>query len=478
MKNKNIINAWDKINASNATHQRILSNIKNKAHSTEKRKVPWKIFAPIATGLAAAVLVILILPSIINTNQQNLDFNIVVERPNPTIDENAPPNIIGDPRLETIPATPQPTLPHATENASELIPTIPIPALPPSTSDINVNIIQEQSDSSRIFIDGHFWHTLTQDELQAVLPGLGFQVHAVANYSGDGTLFNVSAYEILQNGDTAMFEEFFMRTTIDISPKGTPSGPLIYFDDGKQTSYIRGVPVIIGRSNVLGAAENVAMYQATFELSGIYYQIRLHDNLRGGNGQNRLVDIVDTIIQNGAANLSILDSPVIPELRDERLTLQEAKQDPNFGGFLPTNAPLYLSFDYARRVMNQTFNGIFAFWYKPISMSFESIRWQVGEATSHDFANVVSINQREKFDLSLYTIPFAESVPPELSQFVMNPVFLAHELTLEAVQSRALDSRGSIQMNFGVLFGNIVINVSATNIPPEEVWKMLYEIIE
>jgi len=498
MKSKNIINAWNKVNADNTAHHRMLNNIIKKSHSVEKRKKSWKMYASLAAGFVAVVLVALIFPTVRELRQQDQRFNVIIEPPNATDTTE-----IDDPRLElipvipfpstsfttpapspadditTIPITPMPSFPpFAIDDINELLPTIPLPSLPslPSSNIIHVNLIPEPPALSRVFRDGHFWHTLTEDELQAVLPGLGFPVHASANYNGIGTLFTVSAYETLLNGNAAMFEEFFMRTTIEISPNGVPGGPLIYFAGSKQASYIQGLPVIIARSNISGANQNIAMYQATFELDGIYYQIRLHDNQTGSYGQYRLIKIVDTIIQNGAANLYVLANPVIPELRNNQLTLQEAKQDPVFGSFLPANVPPYLSFDYARRVISQDFNGIFAFWYIPLRSEF--IRWQVGNATSHDIANVVSINEREKFDLSLYTIPFAESVPTELSQFVMNPVFLAHELTHDAIQSRALDSRGSIQMNFGILFGDVVVYISVTDISPDEVWELIIDIKE
>jgi len=326
----------------------------------------------------------------------------------------------------------------------------------------------------RLFIPGHFWHELTAEQVQAVLPGgIGFPVSATAHYYGDGNLFDVTIIEIQPDRDTAMFDEIFTRTMIQISPGAIFTCAL--FDYDPIISYVHGVPVTAGmfdRSFPGSANNDAALFIANFELDGILYRIQMNDSATGDSGLNRLAGIVNTIIQNGAADLSVLNDPVIPELRDERLTLEEVRLYSDFGAFFPENALHGFAFDYARRTLTQNFDGILAFWHS----GRDSIRWQVSRPSAHDLAHVVSIYEREKFDLSLYSIPFAESVPQEYSQFVMNPVFLAEELTLDAVQARQLYSRGSSHMNFSVLFDDIVVNISATGISAEQVWEMFLNI--
>jgi hypothetical protein len=103
----------------------------------------------------------------------------------------------------------------------------------------------------------------------------------------------------------------------------------------------------------------------------------------------------------------------------------------------------------------------------------------VSKPTEHDLARIVSINEREKYDMSLYSIPIFASVPEELLEFVLDPVFLAGEITLEAVQARAgLGGRGGGgQLNFSVLHGDVVIMIHASGLSPEQVWEMLRAVI-
>jgi len=67
----------------------------------------------------------------------------------------------------------------------------------------------------------------------------------------------------------------------------------------------------------------------------------------------------------------------------------------------------------------------------------DSIRWQISKPTDYYRERIVSVSEYEKYDMSLYTISFADSIPSELWEYVYNPVFLAEELTLDIIQARA-----------------------------------------
>ena len=51
---------------------------------------------------------------------------------------------------------------------------------------------------------------------------------------------------------------------------------------------------------------------------------------------------------------------------------------------------------------------------------------------------VTAVEDRENYDMGLYPIPLADSVPEELWEIVGHPIFRAEELTLEAVQRRVI----------------------------------------
>ncbi|MCL2286598.1 MAG: hypothetical protein FWC32_09585 [Firmicutes bacterium] len=448
MKSDKIINSWNKINADDAAHERIMANILENVHSAKVRKTPWKVLAPIAACIAALLLGVWLVPRMGETGRSPIEPHDVVM-----------PGLV----------------PPDSGNASQAAETMP--GMPPDVSQIYPLTLNEMNApiEARIFIPQHFWHDATPEQLRAILPDLGFSVTATVSYYGEyAALFDVSIIETEPyGGEIARFDDVFIRTWMRIGPR--PIFSCAIFDFDPVVSYVHGIPVTAGvHDRMSDWAAHVAIYIAYFEINGVFYRIQLYDYAEGDGGVNRLTEIVNTIIVNGPADLSVFADPVVPELQDDRMTIEEARLDPDFGRFLPVYVPEGFTPDEARRVIDQHFNGIFAHWHLMGEMS--SISWQVSLAAEHDIANVVSINERQKFDLSLYSVPFAETVPEQYSQFVMNPVFLAEEITLDAVQSRDLYGRGGTRLNFGVLFGDVVVSISVMDVTPEQVWEMLLTI--
>jgi hypothetical protein len=171
-----------------------------------------------------------------------------------------------------------------------------------------------------------------------------------------------------------------------------------------------------------------------------------------------------------------LDNPVIPNLRNDQLTLDEARNDPDFGEFVPGSVPARLNFESANRFINQDNNNLRILWHSLPNRGMDSITWQISKTTEHDLARIVFADEREKYEMAQYPIPWADSVPEELREVVLNPVFRAEELTLEIIQARAYSAgrRGSdaVSMQFSVLYGDVVVEVSAGGLTPEEVWEM------
>ena len=164
---------------------------------------------------------------------------------------------------------------------------------------------------------------------------------------------------------------------------------------------------------------------------------------------------------------------VIPPPVEEELTIDQARECPNFGAFLPISTPFTL--DRVWMSVHDDVERLFAFY----GSSMDNLIWQVSHATEHDLSLVVDVNDREKFDLSLYTIPWFQSVPDELIQYVMNPVFPARDITLDVVEARAMEARGGgVQMNFGVLFGDIVVTISSSGLSPLEVYEIIQEVFQ
>lgn len=85
---------------------------------------------------------------------------------------------------------------------------------------------------------------------------------------------------------------------------------------------------------------------------------------------------------------------------------------------------------------------------------------------------------RGNYNLALYPIPRAESVPEELREIVDNPIFDATELTLEAVYMRAykVEDAGDIdgwRMVFSVKYGDVIVEIRTKGVEPEWVYEQL-----
>ena len=331
--------------------------------------------------------------------------------------------------------------------------------------------------AASVYIEGHFWHGLTDGQLSAVFPDMPFPIVATANYRGDGSLYNIMAHEASVGGEPAFYKEFYMAVTIEVVGAGGGSMEDVIYEYEPVTTDILGVPVVAG---VFDYKKNdgVALYVAKFMIGDIAYNINLHDDDAGDGGKDKLSLIVNKIIryqrQNGAVDLSVLNDPVMPELRDERQTLDEARNDPDFGAYMPLDVPSQFAFETAQRFVNQEKNSLSAFW----KSKNDYIKWSASIAADYDLGLIVAASEPEKYDLSLYPIPRASSIPKELWDYVNNPIFLAKELTLDIIKTRAYyvdNDRGDTpgwRMDFGVLYGDVVVRVNAKGATPEQVWEM------
>ena len=108
----------------------------------------------------------------------------------------------------------------------------------------------------------------------------------------------------------------------------------------------------------------------------------------------------------------------------------------------------------------------------------DQLSWRVWYVTEEDQARMTSVADKENYDLSLYPIPRAESVPEELFQVVNDPIFDIEELTLEAVLCRAyrvedVGDGGGVRMMFSVRYGDRIISVSTKGVEPQWLYEQL-----
>lgn len=181
---------------------------------------------------------------------------------------------------------------------------------------------------------------------------------------------------------------------------------------------------------------------------------------------------------NGDGSAVKVDMSVF-ESSSENLDLTAAYADPDLGAYLPEDLPSGFTFENATRVNTQAQNSLSALWIKGMG----DIRWCISTLGEDDKARITSVADTWNYDLSLYPIPRADSVPDELREIVTDPIFRSEGLTLEAVQARAYEvsDAGDISgpcMRFGVLYGDILVELNVKGATPEAVFEMLQQIKE
>jgi len=159
------------------------------------------------------------------------------------------------------------------------------------------------------------------------------------------------------------------------------------------------------------------------------------------------------------------------------LSLDEARADDDFGAYLPKSVPSGFTFESAFRFTGDESDFLSVLWTKGMS----EIHWSVSRLEEKDKARITSVADRENYDLSLYPIPHAESVPEDMREIVDDPIFRIDELTLDAVKARAFEVRDSgdvsgPRMNFSVLYGDTLVKLNVKGASPEEIYDILKEI--
>ncbi|MCL2364277.1 MAG: hypothetical protein FWC71_06395 [Defluviitaleaceae bacterium] len=462
-------NYMDKITATPALHekinQRLAHRMSNVDGATRKPAHLTYRFMGLAACLVILLGVIFIIPNLMQNEApyispgdtgQNGHF---VQAPNIN-DPNAP--------ISPAPIFPVPVTTAPQQNESP--PPMEIHAL-------TFNEVESVMSASMIIPDGYFDYDLTADQIRAVFPGVDMQMWGVVQYRADGSVWYVAAYEQMR----------LNFTSITLGYAGVmPDSTLLFPRDNPIVSDVHGVKVT---AFVYGMDEE--FFRADFVLDGIAYRVETSDleYLWGEgnderNGMERLTALVNQIVTGEATDLSVLADPAIPKLRNDQLTITQAREDADFGSFLPQYIPPGFVENSAHRLITTRLNDLFAYWGTDWGGGMHIITWRVSIPTAHDLQNIVSIHDRERFDVNLYEIPWADTVPDAYFNYFQSPVFLAEEFTPEAIQARTRWNnarysdvqRGILPRwetsQFGVLFDDVIIVVSMTGVAPEDIWAM------
>ena len=341
----------------------------------------------------------------------------------------------------------------------------PAPTLNPQTPwTIHYNEVSSMIVAHRPYIKGVFSEPLNDTELTALLPSADLTCSGYARFDDKGNLLDI---------------EMQTETTLPESPVTIGLADYFFGFD-----YVLSGAEMVSVCN--GLDYRVYQYKTgnTVELSAytiindIYFAFVMNvpqDDLEQAKEAFRHVLECFAYYEEGKPDLSIIVPEEIPELTEQTFdTLTEAMAEPDFGRYLPSEIPAGFGDASIYRFKFQDSNFLTATW----SRGMDDLSWVVTPCTEEDAHRLTSVDDKKNYDLSLYPIPRADSVPDELREIVDNPIFEAEELTLEAVYCRAykVDDAGDTdgwRMRFSVKYGDVIVSVSTKGVEPEWLYQQL-----
>ena len=369
-----------------------------------------------------------------------------------------------------------------------------------------------------------FSHDLTDEELEAVFPYLAQPLQATAHYGDDGSFLEVGAQIPLSEEDLWQWARIWVGTGA-VFQKGS-LWQYVFDENGVQLqtleeSEVHGVPVTVILVEGRSTRRNMVSFQADFTLDDFRFRVRVEAYKEAG--MVVVTELVNKLVLGGTEGLAVLAEPAT-EYPFGDISLEEAYLDPRFGGYLPVNVPERFYFESAERRMLQFNDLLYVEWSMPLwdqayiearvaenpwaasawnaRRSFISWRISAVEDIDRIRTDIVSADERQRYDWSLYPIVWQEGsphrghdVPP---RFHFWPIFLSEELTLAVVEARewerawvyqVREGDDSMEMSeffdyvlhsdleFGVLFEDVLVRVHAVGVTSEEVWGMFAQLL-
>lgn len=320
--------------------------------------------------------------------------------------------------------------------------------------------------ADRAFPLGFFTEELSDKKLQAVLPQKQkdwMVITGRAGFTGDGALYNVVLAITTQDPQLQVqavlgndMEDYILMPEESAASR---CGELVYVIS--QVSYDDG-------NTQLYAAANIGDVPARFSL------IVPNEKLERAKTDFEAILECFAWYAEGKPELSAIKPDQIPDWYDRQITWAEASADEQFGDLWLTVLPAGFTEESIRRHKDMLNDYLSGLWTKGL----DQLSWRVWYVTEEDQARMTSVADKENYDLSLYPIPRAESVPEALFQVVNDPIFDIEELTLEAVLCRAytvedVGDSGGVRMMFSVRYGDKLVSVSTKGVDPQWLYEQL-----
>ncbi len=381
----------------------------------------------------------------------------------------------------------------------------------PMIPDINYQDITDQSqlssDASRAYLPGSFMTNLKKEDVQTIfwgpegkpqadhpkteqgdLPWMlfwdGYTLQGRALYDGQGQLMELWVWG---EQDRASFE-------LELCPGALPFTCCIDANRGDIISEFNGVSVA-GWSQVYdrdGDGQDDYICGSEFmtkndigvrfvnrnSLMRVEYEQDGSMDLGGAQAFNAL--FVRQALTDGGLYLDHLaENENIPAWREESFsTLAQARQEADFAPYLPTAEPEGYNEFYGRLSYQEGHsNSLFVRWSRV--GAYDNVEVAVYQEGYHSY-NLVSPDQPETYDLSLYPIPWCDSVPEKYRETVDRPAFKAEDMSLDIVEARGREhDTGGMTYSFDVLHPDgTLVSYRCDGLTARQVWAMVEETLD
>ena len=337
--------------------------------------------------------------------------------------------------------------------------------------------------ASIAYPDGWFEEPLTRTEMVELLAGpgaedapwslywVGYDIVGDAVYDGEGNLWQLWLTGVSRSDSRNGF-------TLTVRPGDYPLTDVI--DPNQTSTQLNGVTVYGTKGGRYG-------WDGSGEM-GYVYEITMMSGDAGLNFEARQMEEEDaedlcTQAANTFARTALhLDSLLvyggeIPDWGSEQPTWEEAMADEKFGDYVPADVPDGFAFESAWREWGRGRDYLTLFWYG----YYTSISIDIRDADTWGDFTLTDPADRERYDVNLYTTPYADSVPEEYWQEFGRPVFAIEDVTPEVIAARMRYVDGDSgdvdgwRGDFSVYYEseNVLVRYDLDGVTPQEAYDLI-----
>jgi len=332
--------------------------------------------------------------------------------------------------------------------------------------DVSYNVTSQSFHSAdRAVPLGFFTEELSDGELQAILPQKQqdwMEITGSAGFTGEGKLVNVVLQITTQDPDAPV--TLILGDDLDCCVVTTDS----VLSKCGELEYMVYQYTSDNQLYKLDAYVNIGQVPARFSM---YVP---EEKLDAAKADFEAVLECFAWYEAGQPDLTKVKADEIPDWFYKDYTWQEAENDPKYGNLWLTERPAGFGEESIHRHKDQHNDYLNGFW----ADGLDYFSWRVWDYKDEDAQRLTAVADKKNYDLNLYPIPRAESVPDELCQVVNDPIFAIEELTLEVVQTRAYyvdeaGDSGGCRMQFSVKYGDKVVSITAKGVEPQWLYDQL-----